>query len=65
VKHQIRISAQYRSEPDYGKLARGLLSILERKQAAKQAMASSNRPTTEGTSKPPLPQSAKQSEVAS
>jgi hypothetical protein len=42
MKNQLRISAKYREEPDYEKLARALLSIAERLLAEEGGQAASD-----------------------
>ena len=39
MSHQIRISARFRKEPDYGRLARALLQFLEGEAEVEQAGA--------------------------
>jgi hypothetical protein len=48
MKHQVHISARFRKEPDYGKLARALLALVEeieqQEAEAEQDAADKKRP---------------------
>jgi hypothetical protein len=37
VSHHVRITARFRKEPDYGRLARGLLQFLEDQEKERSA----------------------------
>jgi hypothetical protein len=63
MRHQLRISAKYREEPDYEKLARALLSIAERLLAEEGGQAPSDAADDPaGVTKP---QAVESSEAAS